>query len=76
MKDNMTLNEAIQLKIGDVVQYSQIHFASIPENKRVDTRIEVVTGEYQYNVERLGWSVRLETLGINCHNFRHFKKLS
>ena len=62
MKDNMTLKEAIQLKIGDLVQFE-------------DT-IEVVTGEYQYSKKSGGWSVRLETLGISCHNFRYFKKLA
>jgi hypothetical protein len=75
----MTLKEAVQLKIGDVIQFEMTHCASIPENKWVDTKVEVVTEEYQYSKKIGGWGVKLKTLGItchNCHNFRYFKKLA
>ena len=76
MKDNITLKEAIKLKIGDLVQFEVIHNASIPENKSIDTRVEIVTGEYQYYKKSGGWGVRLETLRITCYNFYRFKKIA
>ena len=72
----MTLKEAVQLKTGDVIQFKMTHCASIPENKWVDTKVEVVTEEYQYSKKSGGWGVKLNSLGITCHNFRYFKKLA